>query len=214
MKRCFSYLMILTLAAISMSSCAYMQTHRQIESNSLIYNGFCLKKPERVYYYDGKWYLKAEDVLLSESYPLIHDSVLLKDNNKKTPVVIRRNGESYISISSGTAKVLQMKEGYATLPTLRDEMAQGEHLSLDGGINSYPVRAHIDAAPNTGVYHCYTDCVHQEPGVGTHVLSTASLILVDAPGTVLYNVAIPLMAPIFFFHEFLTEDTSLDNISN
>ncbi len=206
--------MILTLAAMSISSCAYMQTHRQIESKSLIYNGFCLKKPEYVYQHDGKWYLKAEELLLRENYPLIHDSVLLKDNNKKAPVVVSTKGEIYISISSGTAKVLQMKEGYATLSTLRDEMARGQHLRSSGGITAYPVRAHIDAAPQASEYHCYTEQNPQKPGIGTRALSTASLILVDAPGTLVYNAAIPLMAPFFFFYEFITEDTSLDSVSN
>ena len=37
------------------------------------------------------------------------------------------------------------------------------------------------------------------------ILSTLDEVIIDWPGTILYNLAIPVMAPFVFFHEFLDE---------
>ena len=44
-----------------------------------------------------------------------------------------------------------------------------------------------------------------EAPISIRALSMADRILIDWPGTLLYNISIPVMAPFVFFHEFLNE---------
>lgn len=214
MKKSLTVALMLLLSASWLTSCAYMQLHKQIESEARVHRGFYIERPTAVYSHRGQWYLKAQGVQLKKEYPLIHDTILLTQNNKPRPIIFNKESEIYISISSGTAKVLQRTDGYASLSTLRDEMSNGQILSAGvGQMKSYPVRAEVEAKKADRQYHIYDQGEGEPLSFGTRALSTASLVLVDAPGTVIYNVAIPFMAPFVFFYDFLSEDEVLEHVS-
>ena len=48
--------------------------------------------------------------------------------------------------------------------------------------------------------------VPEKKPIWSRALGKADLVLVDFPATLVYNVAIPIMAPFVFFYEFTHED--------
>lgn len=191
--------------AVFLSSCAYMQTHKNIEENSREHIGYQLDSEIKLYRAGGDYYLAAEQRRLRMHYPAIYDSIFLIRNNE--PEFIQLGNEQtmvYHKISAGTATVLQREDGYAELSVLSDELRSSDTgwlTSLPAGSRPCSIKADI-----TGKNAIWT-----QPGsspdvsTGIRVLSTIDKVFVDWPGTVLYNLAIPVMAPFVFFHEFLNE---------
>lgn len=214
MKKSLKVALMLLFSASWLTSCAYVQLHKQVESDARPHKGFYIEKPEYVYYYSGQWYLKAEEVDIRKDYPLVHDSVLLNEDNSPKPIVLKSDGEIYISISEGTAKVLQRNDGYASLSTLRDEMVSGSILNkIDAPMKKYQVRAQVESKSSQKEYHIFGGDEETSLSFGTRLISTGALLLVDTPGTVLYNAAIPIMAPFVFFYDFFKEDEVIEHIN-
>ena len=110
----------------------------------------------------------------------------------------------YRQISSGTATVLQRTDGYAELNILCDELQNSSAPwieSLPTGAQSCSIKAEIVGSSITWPERNSAT----EAPLAIRALSTIDQVLVDWPGTILYNIAIPIMAPFVFFHEFLYE---------
>ncbi len=211
------FCVVMATLMMSISSCAYMQTHKQIESQAEICRGFCVEKPSIVYSHGGNWYLKVRPVALRKEYPLVYDSIMLTENNAPVLREIPNSEASsamYVSLSSGTAKVLMRADGYAMLSTLRDELSEGQIITTSAGMRPHNIAATIDTkgVKSPGAY-CIKS-TQNSAGMGNKVLRNTSLILVDAPGTLLYNVAIPVMAPFIFFNDFFSEKSTFESIND
>ena len=159
----------------------------------------------------NKWYISATVEQFSKRYPVFHDSILLADNN--APQYIKaettESATCYLPISAGTAATLQMKEGYAYAADLAGEITR---LMQDtpvlyapqmGRTAHHTITAHIEESDNPAII---TFKQNGEPSFTRRALATADFVLVDIPGTLAYNVAIPVMAPFIFFSEFLSDE--------
>ncbi len=189
-----------------LSSCAYMQTHKNIEEYFTPRTGYHINQELELYQAGGNYYLAADKQTLRVKYPAVHDSVFLKDDNN--PKLINLNSDSpkvYREISQGTAVVLQTKNGYADLSVLSEELKSMNTEWLDAlptGARRCSIQAEIAGLPVTWLSKTSSD----EIPLYAKTLSSIDQVIIDWPGTALYNVAIPVMAPFVFFHKFLTED--------
>lgn len=206
---CMRFFSALLFSAILLSSCAYMQTHKNIREAPLSYSGYHMTRSPELYQAGNKWYIGVESRTLRKEYPVIHDEVLLKRNNAPRWVEMeteQSSGMIYHEISRGTALVLQRKDGFATTYDLAGEIDDSGHKwcsTLPAGAIRRGVQAEIIGSDTN-----LPTKLLPEQGVptGIRILSWADKVLIDYPGTVLYNVAIPFMAPFIFFYEFLHED--------
>lgn len=204
----------------SISSCAYTQLNKQVLEKATVYNGFAVELPLSLYSSQGNWYVKVRKLDVQKIKPFIHDNIVLKNGDKESIGTLKPFSHyteyQYIRVSDGTASVLQRSDGYATLETLCDELkdsyAQGCISEL---ADSMQHRVHAQIKSDKGSIACVAANGQpvQRPGVGTQILSKLALV-VDAPCTVAYNVAMPLITPVIFFSEFLTDDSGLNNINN
>lgn len=204
----------------TLNSCAYTQFNKQITEKATVYKGFAVELPLSLYSSQGGWYVKVRKLEIQKIKPFVHDSIMLTDTSKEalgTPKPFSHYTEyQYIRVSDGTASVLQRSDGYATLETLCDELkdsyAQGCVSEL---ADSMQHRVHAQIKSDKGSIACVAANGQpvRRPGVGTQILSKLALV-VDAPCTVAYNVAMPLITPVIFFSEFLTDDSGLNNINN
>lgn len=195
----------LLVGSVFLSSCAYMQTHKNIQENYQEHTGYRLTPQLELYRAGGHYYLAAEKQQLRLHYPVIHDSIFLSGNNE--PTLEKVNSDTvkvYRRISDGTAQVLQLQDGYATLPVLSDEIKNSSSPwlpALPAGAHRCTTQATVEGNPETWKEGEAT----REAPFSIRLLSKADQVLVDWPGTILYNVAIPIMAPFVFFHEFLND---------
>lgn len=202
---------VAALGALVLSSCAYMQSHKNIEETSKSYDACRLDGESlSVTRKGGQWYLVAPAGAYTKSYPLFYDSMLLTDSNEPT-YKKKVNAESdktcLLPISAGTAATLQMKNGFYTPQDLaleiQRQMKDRPVLDAQNGYRKYRVTAQ-KAEADTPVVLTYGSS--GEPSLALRTLSTLDFVLVDIPGTVVYNVAIPVMAPFIFFSEFLSSE--------
>lgn len=205
-------LLLLAVSALFLNSCAYVQTHKNVEESFYTYQGYRLCEPLSLLQRGNDWYLVAEPVALQKSYPAIYDSVFFKDKNEPVFEMAGQGTESQPMmhrISHGTATVLQRADGYASLTTLCDElkMTPGEWIKAPLNHRGVPVRATLSRENETADIIVEEDSrTAQGSQIAERILSAADRVVVDIPGTVMYNVAIPFMAPFVFFREFLQED--------
>ncbi len=200
------------LASLLCCSCAYMQSNKNIREKGITYEGCQLNTEQLALCRKGsQWYLATTVENYSKRYPLIYDSILLADNNapyyEKTGT-----GEAmacYLPISAGTAATLQMQNGYAHS---QDLAAEVNRLLAQKPVIYAPqmskatrraISAHIDHGEEPIIL---TLKQTGEPSFANKALATADFVLVDIPGTLAYNVAIPFMAPIVFFSDFINDE--------
>ncbi len=211
-------LMSLAFIPVSVSSCAYTQLNKQIVEKATVYNGFAVELPISLYSSQGRWYVKVRKIDVQRIRPFVHDSVMLKTAGNVTYGTVKPlsyyTEYQYISISEGTSAVLQRTDGYATLETLCDELKS----NYAGAVRELPdsiqhrVHAEIKSEQGNIVYAAADGQPIRQAGVGVKALSKLAFVCVDIPGTVAYNVSMPIIAPFLFFHSFITDDTSLNNI--
>lgn len=204
----------------TLNSCAYTQFNKQITEKATVYNGFAVELPLSLYSSQGGWFVKVRKLEVQKIKPFVHDSIMLTNTSKEalgTPKPFSYYTEyQYIKISDGTAAVLQRTDGYATLETLCDELKAGYQ---QGCLSELPdsmqhrVHAQIKTEQGNIAYVAADGQPIRKPGMGTKVLSKAALVCVDVPGTVIYNVSMPIMAPFIFFHDFITDKGSINNIN-
>lgn len=196
----------LLTGSVFLSSCAYMQTHKNIEESFSQHSGYQLSPDFQLFKAGKSYYLSIDKMNLKRTYPVIHDSIFLKDSN--APLLEPIAGTTatvYKEISLGTATVLQQNNGYGDLSVLKDELNSSDTPWLStrpAGAVACRIRAEI-----TGDAITWTDANSStDVPLGIKILSAFDQVIIDWPGTVLYNVAIPVMAPFVYFHEFLNED--------
>lgn len=205
---------------VGLSSCAYVQTHKNVQEGFVHRQGDQLAAPLSLGKLDSTWYVCTKVCTggVTKQYPTVHDEILLDDNNEPQlqPVGtisaiaegIDKPHATAWPISSGTAMVLMREDGYATLETLADEMLRNRAGRLDvlpRGMQFYPVKAQI-AGAEKATYLLRSADTEPELTFTQKVLVQTDRVLVDWPLTAAYNCAIPVMAPVIFFHQFLSED--------
>lgn len=194
-----------------MSSCAYMQSNKNIKEAGVSYEGCRLDEGElAVARKGGQWYVAAPAGEYSKKYPLFYDSMLLTDSNEPTfkkKASDKADKLSLLPISAGTAATLRMKSGYYNPQDLaleiQRQMKNRPVQEARKGQHTYRVaaqKADVDA-PVVLTYGS-----NGKPSAALRTLSTLDFALVDIPGTLVYNMAIPVMAPFVFFSDFLGSD--------
>ncbi len=199
-------ILALALAASLLSSCAYMQVHKQVEEQGRSFRGHQFDSPKQVYRLGEHWYLAATPAEFRLHHPAVHDSVFQGNTETEMRLIGEPGAKvAYHPISAGTAKVLMREDGYADLQTLADELSTqpGSWRSELPGAQAYPIRAQLVGTP---VAITPDESTPAEPSVGTKALGSVVFVLVDIPGTLAYNIAVPFMAPYVFFRDFMAED--------
>lgn len=199
---------------VGLSSCAYVQTHQNVQEFFTQRAGDELAAPLRLGKVGGSWYLCTRSCVggVTKHYPVVHDEILFDGNNEpqlqEGQGVTDKPHAAAWPISSGTATVLLREDGYATPETLADEMLRNRAGRLDvlpRGMQFYPVKAQIVGAEKPA-YLLRNGDATPELSLAQKAVVQADRVLVDWPLTVAYNCAIPFMAPVAFFYQFLTED--------
>lgn len=202
------FISILALAAC-LSSCAYLQTHKNVREAFHQCEGYRLVEPLQLYSSGNSWYLAVRPETMRKHYPTLHDSVFLDNNTDPTYSSIQvHQNLCFLRISSGTAKVLQRSDGYYTLKALMEEMhtLDAEPLqALPAGGTRHQVLAMVEAHEGDNNAMVVSRTPESTPVLG-QVLSAVDFVCVDFPGSVAYNVAIPVMAPIVFFRHFFFDE--------
>lgn len=195
----------LITASAFLSSCAYLQTHKNIEESFRQHTAYALSPDIELYKSGDGYYVALEKQQVKVHYPVLHDSVFLVQNNE--PELIKASDDTtkaYRQISKGTAHVLQMPNGYAELSVLGDEIKSSKSeilTALPAGAKLCTTTAQIEGDTISWKEQRSVD----EAPFAARLLSSADFLLIDCPGTLLYNISIPIMAPFVFFHEFLNE---------
>lgn len=196
-------------AALCLSSCAYLQTHKNVKEAFHKCEGYRVVEPLQLYSAGGAWYVAVQPETMRLHYPTLHDSIFLETNTAPTYSTISSNGPlQYRRISGSTAKVLQRSDGYYTLNSLMEEInaMKAEALTaLPAGASRHQIRAVVEAKPHDNTVTMVSRKPDSTPVVG-QVLSAVDFVCIDLPGSVVYNVAIPVMAPFVFFYNFISED--------
>jgi len=198
------------ILAAALPSCAYMQTHKNVAEMGCYYEGGQLQKDSLgLFSQDGQWYLSASAAQFKKSYPLVYDSVFKRGDNAPKSKLIdgTASGSVFFPISAGTATVLQRKDGYARLSSLAAEIDSLQGVpcfSLPRGVR-HPILAEIDVQGNDSA-NVIRERRPETTLALNKVLSAVDFVVVDIPGTLAYNVAIPFMAPFVFFYEFISKD--------
>ena len=160
-----------------------------------------------IYKSRGIWYIAARQVELKKKYPIVRDTVLFTDNNEPVYDLVASKAPQkfmYHPISEGTAQVLMRKDGYVNVGDLAEEVKSipGDWVDTLDKASSYPVRAQVVMPKDIRESLIAGMRTPQKTPILNQALRGMDFLLVDIPGTVIYNVAIPFMAPIKFFSEF------------
>lgn len=196
--------------ALLFSSCAYMQTNKNVEESYVEYKGYELEKPLCLTQRAGQWYLVAEAQTLQKKYPAVYDSIFFTGKNDPHFEVKAKQNERWMHpISAGTATVLQRHDGYADWATLCDELKQtpGAWVPVPAGQGRTLVTAMVDdkTSDNRLVVDEQSKTPTEIP-ISGKLLAGLDKYCIDYPGTLLYNAAIPVMAPFMFFRDFLSAE--------
>lgn len=213
-------LLLPLVVLLSLSSCAYVQTHKNLQEFFVNRQGDELTAPLKLGNIGGSWYVCAKVCTggVTKKFPTVYDEILLNGNNEPHFQPVGTPGAAVGGmdkphtaawpISSGTAMVLMREDGYATLDTLADEMLRNRAGRLDvlpRGMQFYPVKAQI-AGTEKAAYLLRGADTKPELNLAETAVVQAERVLIDWPLTAAYNCAIPFMAPVVFFYQFVTED--------
>lgn len=193
--------------SIALSSCAYLQTHKNVEQAHTHYDGQILRADTMELHRSGDtWYLSARRAKYRLVYPIVHDEVFRKFDTEPSFHLLENSSENiYHPISAASAQVLQRRDGYFTLNALAADIKRTPGTWVMDLPNA---QRHNIEAEVTGTRKCYMEQqrIPQETPSMDKTLGYLDFVFVDIPGTLLYNVSIPLMAPFVFFSEFLSDD--------
>lgn len=200
-------LFMLSLGVLLMPSCVYVQTHKNMEQ---IGSTTPMGKLERdcLYRVGDDWCLRAHEVNTKLDYPVIRDEAFT--GNTRPPIVSEAGPLSdepiYIPVSEGTAAVMQREDGYVHIGDLVSEMERFKrHYTAEqarGRVRpAGAIRA--ESAGENGAVFVNLGKPSSPSAVGS-VLGTADLVLVDTPATLAANALLPVIAPFYFFVDFLS----------
>lgn len=184
-----------------------MQTHKNVEEVGSYYSGHLLRQQDMQLYGTGdKWYLAAYPAKFRLKYPIVHDSVFKRKKSEPHFQLISYERQLHFhEISPSTAKVLMRPDGYFRMDALADNIKKnsGGWLShLPASASRLPVHAELSGYKSQWIEEQRVPPKKTLLGL---TLGKIDFIVIDVPGTLVYNVAIPFMAPFVFFHEFTTE---------
>lgn len=190
-----------------MTSCAYVQTHKNVEEIGAYYEGELLSTATSSLYKKGEsWYISAQKAKFKLVYPTIHDSVFRRsDYDPRYELIENSSTTVYHSISQSAAEVLMNPKGYYELNALAEEITRSPgtwESSLDHA-EQHAIQANIGGQSS---FSMKNQRVPAKKSLFTKAIGTADFVVVDIPLSVAYNVAIPVMAPFVFFYEFLCEE--------
>lgn len=191
------------------TSCAYLQTHKNVEEMGAYYQGYLLDKRELHVYHraaDDTWYVNARRAKFRLHYPSVHDSVFRrKDDSPYFRVKSIANDFVYHPIRKSTAQVLTAPDGYMYLSVLAEDIQRGESTWKDSisATSVYPVKAEL---PGETTFQMPGTRVPFKKSLYARILGKTDFVVVDVPGTLVYNIAIPIMVPFVFFYEFTSSD--------
>ncbi len=191
-------------AATLLPSCAYMQTHKNVKELGRRFPGYQLEKPQQLYRAHDTWYVAATPAEYSLQHDCVHDNVFRKTHEPTMKLKQTGSGTAYHAISTDTATVLLREDGYAENGTIAREIATSTApwLTELPSFTAHAVNAEVVGPESTPI----TDAPKPaEIPLTYRVLSGLDFLVVDVPGTVAYNVAVPFIAPFVFFYEFLSE---------
>lgn len=204
----------LLLPLLLLSSCAYVQTHRNLAELFREKPGYSLQVPIAQSTQQGKNYLRGHCETLRKHYPNIHDSVLLTSNNEIRWCSTEQGSECLLPISSGTATVLRQQDGYAYYNTLLDEIQSEirkghQPITVQQGKTlpaAHRIAGQVDGQQQDEQYIEDPTAPDVSLSFPEELLVQTDRVLIDWPLTLAYNVAIPMMAPFVFFSEFLSNE--------
>lgn len=195
-------------ASLALSSCAYLQTHKNVEEWGSYYEGEHFSTDATALFkYEGRWYISAQKAHFKLKHPIIYDSVFQKFDKEPTLVLSQLMTDHliYHPISDSAAQILQRRDGFFQLRALADEVLRtpGDWVDALPGALRVPVLAEIGDGKT---FDMQRKRVPENTPTLSYIAGKLDFIIVDIPGTVAYNVAIPLMAPFVFFYEFISGD--------
>ena len=200
-------LFLLSLGVLLMPSCVYVQTHKNVEQIGSTTPMGKLER-DRLYRVGDDWCLRAHEVNTKLDYPLIRDEAFT--GNTRPPIVSEAGPLSdepiYIPVSEGTAAVMQREDGYVHIGDLVSEMERFKrHYTAEQGRGKVRPAGAIraEAAGENGAVFVNLGKPSSPSAVGS-VLGTADLVLVDIPATLAANALLPVIAPFYFFVDFLS----------
>ena len=192
-----------------LSSCAYLQTHKNVKEAFHTCEGYRIVQPLQLYSAGSNWYIAVQPETMRKHYPTLHDTIFLNTDTAPDYRTISNNAPgNYKRISSSTAKVLLRHDGYYTFNSLMEEMnsLQDKPLAaLPAGAKRHEIHAMVETHANDNRATALSRTPESTPAVG-QVIAAVDFVCIDIPGSVAYNVAIPVMAPFVFFHNFITEE--------
>ncbi|MFI3243479.1 MAG: hypothetical protein R3Y56_04420 [Akkermansia sp.] len=195
-----------------LASCATMQTHKNVRLSGIHFKGQAIHQPNQVFLSQGQWYLPASPTRLEKHFPSVDDPIFFgQEEPTFSPTETCYLAKCYLPISAGTAKILQDPQGYASLPVLQKEIekrlaASPSHSLIKDSLphsQSFPVRAQFE--PSTSPSIITDGKMSHQPGVANQFLAGLDLVFIDVPGTLIYNIAIPFMAPVYFFKNIIND---------
>lgn len=204
-------LLLAAAALIVLDSCAYMQTHKNVGEFGTFYHGYILNSNDLRVYHDSnnqRWYINAHEAQFKLKYPIIYDSVFRRSGEHPSFIPVRINPSFvYHPISEATAHVLMRNDGFAQLHVLAEQINRSDTSSWASSpriTESYSVAATIDGETT---YQIPSRRISTHRHLTNKILKSIDFIIVDIPGTLAYNVAIPFAAPFVFFYEFYHDDS-------
>lgn len=193
---------IIVILLMLCSSCAYVQTHKNVEEMGSYYTGHLLEAGRvELVKSEGRWYIGADAARFRLRYPTIYDSIFReKDNYPYFQLCSDKEGTEYHPISDYVAGILQKPDGYFDMQGLAEEVAKIPGLWEKNLRNKqrFSIRAELSGKP----FQMEERRVPQKKRLLARALGKLDFVVIDIPGTLAYNVAIPLMAPFVFFYEF------------
>ena len=207
MQRALRAIIIICMGFL-VSSCAYVQTHKNVEEIGSYFEGEVLHAASmQLYKYHGTWYLSAQKALFKLHYPAIHDSVFQRNDYAPELKFIRYTSDHpiYHPISSNAARILQRPDGYFQLRALAEEIHRtpGVWEKVHPAAELFSIKSEIGGKQ---VFYIEDKRVPDKQLLSSKILGKVDLFLIDIPATVLYNVAIPFMAPFVFYYELSHDD--------
>lgn len=206
-------LMSLLAASLLLGSCAQVQTHLRIREKGTTYEGIVVDPPRVLYSQGGRSYLGVDCCRMEKEYPILRDKVFLTEQmaEPENRILCSASGADapqrlYVPLSAATAQVLTSEQGYCTMDVLLEELRARmpeARKSLPGAAQQ-PVRAMVDGERCLDVFEETRS--PKKPSTARLWLSRVDRAVVDAPATLLYNVAIPVMEPFVFFYEFFSDE--------
>lgn len=202
---------VLLLLPLLLPSCAYLQTHKNIKEIGAVYDGFELDNTTTLYRQGNQWYMAVSKCKMTKEYPALHDNVMFTEQNQD-PRFEELTGEEgnkqtvYVPVSSATAQVLQHNNGYFTKSVLLQELKDNISLARTTlpGKSAHSICAAVEGKQTS--FTIDSSRSPQKPGAALTAVSWVDRVVIDWPGTLVYNVCIPFMAPFAFFSDFLSDD--------